>query len=76
MKKEKKRLTTSSVASLFYFLNYPYLFIIFGLRPNSFTFGNVSELSFRSLNHDFLTVLDDDAAVVAANGLSHDVIHL
>ena len=55
--------------------NYAYL-IIFGLRPNSFTFGNVSELSFRSLNHDFLTVLDDDAAVVAANGLSHYVIHL
>lgn len=30
----------------------------FELRSNSLTFGNVSELSFLSLNHDFFTIHD------------------
>ena len=34
-----------------------YFITTLSIRSNSFTFGNESRLSFRSLNHDFLTFL-------------------
>jgi hypothetical protein len=33
---------------------------VFELRSSSFTFGNENTLSFLSLNHDFLSVLNID----------------
>ena len=46
-------------------------------RSNSFTFGNAhASMALLSLNHSFASVLDDDALVVAAHGLSHEVVTL
>ena len=47
----------------------------FELRSNSFTFGNAhASMALLSLNHSFLAILDDDALVVVAHGLPHEVV--
>ncbi len=44
------------------------------LRSSLFTFGNESTLSFRSLNHNLLAVLDDDTLVSVVNLLACEVV--
>lgn len=44
------------------------------LRSSSFTLGNASKLSFPSLNHDLLAVLDDEALIRGVNPLTSEVV--
>ena len=44
------------------------------LRSSSFTLGNASKLTFLSLNHDLLAILDDDALIRCVDLLASEIV--